>query len=136
MKNRALRAARRHGFIPSSQLCNRLLHNWTHPPFWNVQYPRGRHLPACSFGSNLDGFLLNGYLVERWHGHARWRLCETWRIWSQQRLALPAVTRGANGCCKPVPYRLSKLPFSPSQRGPCPCLEVHSPKCLKSLRAR
>jgi hypothetical protein len=32
MENRR-RAARRHGFIPSSQLCNRLLHNWTHPPF-------------------------------------------------------------------------------------------------------
>jgi hypothetical protein len=34
MRNRALRTAGRHGFIPSSQLCNRLLHNWflnTHP---------------------------------------------------------------------------------------------------------
>jgi hypothetical protein len=34
MRNRVLRIAGRHGFIPSSQLCNRLLHNWflnTHP---------------------------------------------------------------------------------------------------------
>jgi hypothetical protein len=34
MRNRALRTAGRRGFIPSSQLCNRLLHNWflnTHP---------------------------------------------------------------------------------------------------------
>ena len=34
MSNRTLRTAGRHGFIPSSQLCNRLLHNSflnTHP---------------------------------------------------------------------------------------------------------
>jgi hypothetical protein len=28
MRNRALRTAARHGFIPSRQLCNSLLHNW------------------------------------------------------------------------------------------------------------
>jgi hypothetical protein len=35
MGNRALRTSKRHGFIPSCQLCNSLLHNWflnTHPP--------------------------------------------------------------------------------------------------------
>lgn len=34
MRNRALGTARRHGFNPSRQLCNCLLHNWflnTHP---------------------------------------------------------------------------------------------------------
>jgi hypothetical protein len=35
MRNRTLRTAGRHQFIPSRQLCNSLLHNWfltTHPP--------------------------------------------------------------------------------------------------------
>jgi hypothetical protein len=41
MRNRALRTAGRHGFIPSSQLCNRLLHNWFEHSsvYWNVSYP-------------------------------------------------------------------------------------------------
>ena len=36
MRNSPLRTSGRPGFIPSSQLCNSLLHNWflnTHPPF-------------------------------------------------------------------------------------------------------
>ena len=42
MRNRALRTAGRHRFMPSSQLCNSLLHNWflnTHSSFgtFNIQ---------------------------------------------------------------------------------------------------
>ena len=36
MRNSTLRTSGRHEFIPASQLCNRLLHNWflnTHSPF-------------------------------------------------------------------------------------------------------
>jgi hypothetical protein len=36
MGNRALRTSERHGFIPSRQLCNSLLHNW----FLNTLPPR------------------------------------------------------------------------------------------------
>jgi hypothetical protein len=36
MGNRALRTSERHGFIPSHQLCNSLLHNW----FLNAHSPR------------------------------------------------------------------------------------------------
>jgi hypothetical protein len=36
MRNRTFRTAGRHGFIPSRQLCNSLLHNW----FLNTHLPR------------------------------------------------------------------------------------------------
>ena len=51
MRNRALRTAGRHEFIPSSQLCNSLLHNWflnTHPPFGTFR----------TQGTKLTGLLL------------------------------------------------------------------------------
>ena len=40
MRNRALHASERHGLIPSSQLCNSLLHNW----FLNIHSPFGTFL--------------------------------------------------------------------------------------------
>jgi hypothetical protein len=49
MGNRALRTSERHGFIPSRQLCNRLLHNRfsnTHSPRKSLHIQRMR--PAGS----------------------------------------------------------------------------------------